>query len=179
MWDRESWCSGWRVRDVLAHLVHLAEATQASMARDLLVSGVRPDPALRRIAGRMGDDAVPGLAERLRRGADGHFHLLGSPRSVALGELLVHGEDALRPLGLSSDIPPSDVRPVLDIYRRIGRLAFHGKRQPSVRLVATDVDWSSGRGPEVRGRAIDVLLLLANRSGARPSLTGPGTSVLA
>jgi hypothetical protein len=44
--------------------------------------------------------------------------------------------------------------------------------------VATDVDWSTGRGPEVRGKAIDVLLLLANRRQVTTTLTGPGLSAL-
>jgi hypothetical protein len=45
--------------------------------------------------------------------------------------------------------------------------------------VATDMDWSSGQGPEVRGKAVDLVLLLANRSRVLPSLSGEGTKVLA
>jgi len=175
--DAESWCSGWRVRDVLAHLVHLAEATQVSMMRDLLSHGLRPDEALRRVACSMSDEPLPRLAERLRRRSHGRFRIVGMAPAVVLGEVLVHSEDALRPLDLCIDVPPADVRPVLDTYRRIAPLAFHARRAP-VRLVATDVDWSAGSGPEVRGRALDLLLLLANRRQVTPSLAGPGTRTL-
>ncbi len=49
----------------------------------------------------------------------------------------------------------------------------------SVRVVATDLDWSSGRGPEARGPAEAVLMCLAGRRGAARDLTGPGADVLA
>jgi len=176
-WDVESWCSGWRVRDVLGHLVHLAEATQISMGRDVLGNGGRPNRALQRIARQMGDRPVPELAERLRRSADGRFRVLGAPRTVVLGEVVVHGEDALRPLGVSI-AQPSDAQQVLAVYRRMGPVAFGAKRNKGVRLVATDTEWSAGSGPEVEGRAVDLLLLLANRHQVRTALTGPGVSAL-
>lgn len=60
-WDAPSWCPGWRVRDVLAHVVHIAEATQVSMIRDVLRGGGRPDRAFDRIARQLGDVPVPDL----------------------------------------------------------------------------------------------------------------------
>ena len=173
-----SWCEGWRVRDVLGHLVHLAEATQRSMVRDVVRGGIRPDGALRDAARRLGDNPVPELAGRLRAAAGGRFHVLGTPAAVALGEVLVHGADALRPLGLELEAPPEDVTPVLDAYWRVGRVAFHAAPQRGRRLVATDVGWTRGKGPEVTGRAIDLLLLIANRHQAAASLGGPGAVTL-
>jgi hypothetical protein len=70
-----------------------------------------------------------------------------------------------------------EVVPVLDLYRRIGRVAF-ARTPRGVRLVATDATWQSGDGPEVEGRAIDLLLVLAGRPGALDELTGPGVAEL-
>ena len=117
---------------------------------------------------------MPSLARRLRDAAGGRYHAVGTPPAVALGEVVVHAADALRPLGLALDPPPEMVAPVLDVYRRLGRLAFHGAPQRAVRLVANDLDWARGEGPEVRGRAIDLLLLMANRREVLPWLSGPG-----
>jgi hypothetical protein len=47
-----------------------------------------------------------------------------------------------------------------------------------VRLVATDADWAVGEGAEVNGRAVDLLLLLANRSQSIDCLAGPGVAAL-
>jgi uncharacterized protein (TIGR03083 family) len=177
--DAPSWCRGWRVRDVLAHLVHLAEASQVSMARDMVRNGMRPDTALARIARRLGDQPVPLLVERLRQSQGGRFHVVGFPPAVALGDVLVHGNDALRGVGLEFEVRPADVLPVLNTYRRVGGLAFHGRPHRNVRLVGTDIDWSLGNGPEVHGRVIDLLMLTANRVQVIPSLSGPGVSGIA
>src|SRR5947207_7207485 len=70
-WAANSWCSGWRVRDVLGYLVHLAEATRWSVVRDALRNGVLPDRFLGRIARRLGAEPVPSLARRLHDAAGG------------------------------------------------------------------------------------------------------------
>ena len=49
-WDTTSWCEGWRMRDVLAHLVRGAEMTYASLTLDVLRGGFRPDPSVRHAA---------------------------------------------------------------------------------------------------------------------------------
>ena len=175
-WEQGSWCPGWRVRDVLGHLVYLAEATRPSVLRDAVRNGVLPDRLVDRTARQLGAEPVPALAQRLRAGARGRFHLWGTPPAVALGEVLVHSADALRPLGVEPEVRPDGVAPVLAAYRRLGRLAFHGAPQRGLRLVATDLDWTAGQGPVVQGRAIDLLLLMANRHQVLPQLSGPGVA---
>lgn len=178
-WDSPSWCEGWRVRDVLGHLVHLAEASQLSMGRDMLRNGGLPNRALSRCACRLGALPVPDLVDRLRAAADGRFRVAGAPRAVVLGELAAHGSDMLRPLSLDVAVPPAEFTPVLDTYSRLGRAVFGSRHTGQVRLVATDCEWQHGRGDEVRGRAVDLLLLLANRRQVLPALTGPGVAHLA
>jgi hypothetical protein len=72
------------------------------------------------------------------------------------------------------DAPPADAAPVLDAYWRRGRMIVHAEPHRHRRLMATDLDWSRGSGAEVRGRAIDLLLLVANRRQVLPCLEGPG-----
>lgn len=176
--EAPSWCSGWRVRDVLGHLVYLAEATQWSVVRDIVRLGPKPDRALDRRARALGDHSVDELTGRLRASAAGRFHVLGSPAAVALGEVLVHGADMLRAVHRDTDVDPTVVGPVLAVYRRIGRVAFHDTPSKVVTLVATDAEVRLGSGPEVRGRSIDLLLLLANRSQALATMSGPGVGLL-
>lgn len=172
--DAPSWCDGWRVRDVLGHLVYLAEATQWSVVRDVIGGGFRVDNVLGEAARRLGNEHVPELACRLRTAAGSRFHVPGTPAAVALGEVLVHGADAMGPLGLELAVPPQGVTSVLDAYWRVGRVAFHAAPHRGRRLVAEDVEWSRGRGPEVKGRAIDLLLFVANRRQVLGSISGPG-----
>jgi uncharacterized protein (TIGR03083 family) len=187
-WDSPSWCDGWRVRDALGHLVHIAEATQFSQARDILRNGIRLNTALSRCAVAYGALPVPDLCDRLRAAADGRFRAPGLRRGVVLAEVVVHGSDMLRPLGLDLAVPVDQLPPLLNIYFRLGRVAFGARTPGAVRLVATDCDWSRGGGgrgggargggDEVRGRAVDLLLLLANRRQVVPVLEGPGLAHL-
>jgi uncharacterized protein (TIGR03083 family) len=177
-WDTASWCAGWRVRDVLAHLVKGAEMSYGSLTLDLVRGGFRPDRSVGRAATRLGAEPVPELAERLRRAADRQFHLVGTSEAMGLVDVLVHSADALRPIGLEVDAPPADAPPALDALWKAGRMIVHASPQQGRRLVATDVDWSRGSGPEVRGRGIDLLLLVANRRQVLPDLAGPGLAGL-
>jgi uncharacterized protein (TIGR03083 family) len=177
-WNAASWCPGWRVRDVLAHLVKGAEMSYGSLTMDLLRGGFRPDPSVRKAATRLGDAPVPELADRLRRAADRRFHLVGAAEAMGLVDVLVHSADALRPLGMDVSAPPPDAVPALEALWKAGRMIVHATPQQGRRLVATDVDWSRGSGPEVRGKGIDLLLFVANRRQVLPELTGPGLAEL-
>lgn len=173
-WNSASWCKGWQVRDVLAHLVRNAENTTISLMGDLVRGGMRPDRAVSQAAKRLGGVPVRELADRLRAAAERHLHQPGSQGGMALGDVLVHSADVFRPLGLDVDAPPADAAPVLDAYWRTARIVFHVAPPRHRHLVATDLDWSRGNGPEIRGKAIDLVLLVANRRQVLPSLKGPG-----
>src|SRR5580704_7146225 len=173
-WTAASWCQGWRVRDVLAHLVQNAERTHTSLLLDLLRGGFRPDRAMSKAAKRLSNLPVPELSDRLRIAADRPFHLVGSSEGMGLADVLVHSADALRPVGQDVDVRPAHTVPALDALRRAGRVVVPAAPQRGRRLVATDIDWSRGDGPEVRGKAIDLMLLVANRRQLIPSLEGPG-----
>jgi uncharacterized protein (TIGR03083 family) len=177
-WNAESWCTGWRVRDVLGHLVRGAEMTPLSLTRMLLRGGLRPDRAVNHAAKQLGDVPVAELVDRLRSAAEGGFRLPGFPEAMGLGDVLVHTADAFRPLGLDVDAPPATAAPVLDAYWQRGRLLVHAEPQRGRRLVATDLDWAKGSGPEVSGKAIDLVLLVANRRQVLPRLEGPGLARL-
>ena len=52
-------------------------------------------------------------------------------------------------------------------------------RTRGLRLVATDIDWSHGGGPEVRGPGEALLMAMAGRGDALKDLSGPGKDELA
>jgi hypothetical protein len=118
------------------------------------------------------------LADRLRTAADGRFRLPGAPPAAALAEVVVHGEDLRRPLGLPGrQRDPAALVPPLDLYRRIGRWFLHrGTRD--LRLEAIDVEWAAGTGDLVRGPALELLLALAGRHSTCEALEGDGVTAL-
>jgi uncharacterized protein (TIGR03083 family) len=115
-WDAQSWCRGWRVRDVLAHLVRNGEATAASMMGDLVRGGFRPDSSVSKAAKRLGDVPVPQLTDRLRRAADERLRSGASSTPFGMGDVLVHSADAFRPLGFDVEASAEVAGAVLDAY---------------------------------------------------------------
>ena len=97
---------------------------------------------------------------------------------IALLDGMIHQQDIRRPLGIGRAIPPKRRQRVLDCALRSA--AVRGARRARcVRLVATDLDWAYGSGPEVTGPAEALLMAVAARLDALNQLTGPGKTVLA
>jgi uncharacterized protein (TIGR03083 family) len=173
-WDVTSWCSGWQVRDVLAHLVRNAESTPWSLMGDLFRGGFRPDHSVNKASKRLRGVQVPELADRLRRAADERLRSGRSSKPFGMGDVVVHSADAFRPIGEDVEVPPDVAASVLDAYWDRARMVVHAAPHRGHRLVATDLDWSRGSGTEIRGRTIDLVLFVANRRQVLPLLEGPG-----
>jgi uncharacterized protein (TIGR03083 family) len=179
-WEAPSLCEGWRVADVAGHLVFLAEASQLRGAWYMgrYGRGVFPNRMLDATARRWARAGPGPLATRLRSAVDGRYRLPGAPPAAALAEVVVHGEDIRRPLGLEA--PPrqaSDLVPLLDLYHGIGRWFLRGGAR-HLRLEATDLDWAAGSGSLVRGPALPLLVALAGRPSACDDLEGEGVASL-
>lgn len=179
-WDADSLCAGWKVRDVVGHLVHLAETGRRAMVAEAL----RQAPAtiggaLGRIARRAGAADPDDLVRRLRTAGGGGFTPPGVGPVAALGETFTHGSDVLRPSGGTPR--PADERTleVARFYRRVG-FAFGARPARRVRFTADDAGWSVGPddGPTAHGPGEAVLLALAGRPEGVADLTGPGTDLL-
>jgi uncharacterized protein (TIGR03083 family) len=97
---------------------------------------------------------------------------------IALTDGMIHQQDIRRPLGIPRTIPPDRLRAALDFAKYAPRI-LGALRARGVRLVATDLDWSHGRGPEVRGNGEALLMAMAGRRAALDDLDGPGKAKLA
>jgi hypothetical protein len=81
-------------------------------------------------------------------------------------------------------MPPEPFRTTADLMVGTGGLlgtVFDRSPRRTVRglrLVARDVDWSHGDGPEVHGNAEALLLAITARPVGVDELTGPGAPVL-
>jgi uncharacterized protein (TIGR03083 family) len=95
-----------------------------------------------------------------------------------LGEIVVHGEDIRHPLGIRGATSPEALTACLEMYKDASFPVGTKKRIAGVRLVASDVDWSHGTGPEVSGPAASLLLAMTGRTGGLDDLTGEGLANL-
>ena len=111
---------------------------------------------------------------------------LASPAQVNennLGELIVHQQDARRPFGAERVIATDRLVWALDYCLTRKRGGYFGigggsyKRARDLRLVATDIGWTGGEGPEVRG-AGEAILMAINGRDVGNDLAGPGVDRL-
>jgi len=176
-WDQPSLCLGWRIRDVAAHAVSYEEHGLADLIRRLAMARFRPgrlnELALAEYAARDPQELVAFLRKHLTpRGATARFG-----GRVGLVDAMIHHQDMRRPLGMRRQIPAERLLCALPFAVTAPPLrGFWNAR--GVRVVATDLDWSRGKGPEARGPAEAVLMVLAGRRGVAGELTGPGASIL-
>ena len=176
-WRAPSLCEGWCVQDVVAHVLSYEELTArqlaARFARGLLVFDRVNAIGLREYA----DRSPAELTDLLRRRRTPAGLTAGLHGAIALTDGLIHQQDIRRPLGLLRTVPTERLVPALRTAlfapTLLGALRVRG-----VRLVATDIDWAFGRGPEVRGAAEALLMTVAGRHAAVGELSGPGQELL-
>ena len=162
-WNAPTLCTGWRVREVVAHTTAPFRTTTARMLLDLARArgdfNRMADRTARRDATRLSSED---LLATLRANITHPWAPPGGGPQGALSHDLIHGLDITVGLNLNRNPPPERVGLVLAGLRP-GNIAFFGTDLTGVRLQATDLDWTYGTGEPLRGRAQDLLLLICGR----------------
>ncbi|GAA1481033.1 maleylpyruvate isomerase family mycothiol-dependent enzyme [Gordonia sinesedis] len=180
-WRTPSLCDDWTVHDVAAHLVMpLVTPTWRFVVQMARTRGDF-DRANIALTGRVARQYPDSLPEMLTRCADTRFTPPGLGPLAPLTDVLVHGQDIRRPLGLPHTPDATRQATVLDFL-----VGDASQRRPrtfrapeTVRWRATDIDWASpGSGPEVVGPAEAIMLVLTGRDVALADLSGPGVDEL-
>ena len=175
-WEAPSLCAGWRVRDVVAHVMSFDDVSLLGMFRRAIrgrfvhINQVGVDE----LASVSTEQLLARLRARLR--PQGLATTFGG--RLALLDVTIHHQDIRRPLGMPRHIPAERLRLVLaDCVRSPELPGWRLAR--GVRLVPDDLDWSHGSGPEVTGPAEAMLMAIAGRRSAIGQLAGPGQPVVA
>ncbi len=175
-----SLCAGWTVRDVIAHLTLNLTFSPRQSAGALVRSGFRPSRFIQLLTVEAAKHSDAELVALLRDEADAQWGPPGFGPIAPLTDLLVHGVDLRRPLGLTHAPEPDALRTSLDfvVQPKAGVGFTQRKHQKGLRHEASDVDWSHGDGPLVRGPARSLLAVLCNRPAPLDDLTGDGVALL-
>ena len=180
-WEAPSLCERWRVRDVVAHILSYEEirmpALAGRFARGLFTIN-------RTNAIGVAEHAAwspQQLLELAQRSISPRGLTRAFGGRIALVDGMVHQQDIRRSLGIPRPIPAERLVPALDFARIAPAIGVPGVvgRARGLRLVATDMDWSAGRGPEVRGPGEALLMAMAGRRGVTDELSGDGQPTLA
>lgn len=176
-WAAQSWCQGWSVQDTSGHIVAAAEQTPPNFYKELASAGFRfnvfTDRGARRLAAVGPDELVRRLRARTST-----TNRPPAPVMAMLGEIVVHGEDIRRPLGLKHQPPEEALVAVADSWKNSNLLIGSKRRITGLRLRATDTEWVHGDGPEVSGPLLSLILAMTGRKDVHPDLTGEGVAEL-
>lgn len=175
-----SLCGDWTVQQVAAHLLMPLVTPLPRFLVGVVRAGGNFDKANDRMSRTFARRPVAEIAAGLRAKADSRFHPPTFGHEAPLTELLLHGQDLRRPLGMTWQFPLTDMPVVLDML--VGPNAHRGfvprGRLDGLRLEASDVPWAHGEGELVRGPGASLAYAMAGRPVALDELTGPGVEVL-
>ena len=176
-WATSSWCGGWTVKDTAGHVLSAAEQTTMGFYKEMAAAGFKFNVFADRGAKRLAALSPNELVRRLQARTTTTNHP-PAPVMAMLGEIVVHGEDIRRPLGLTHASPPKALIAVADNWKSANFLIGSKKRIAGLKLRATDVDWVHGEGPEVSGPLISLICAMGGRKRAHADLSGEGVAIL-
>ncbi|HVT77655.1 MAG TPA: maleylpyruvate isomerase family mycothiol-dependent enzyme [Acidimicrobiales bacterium] len=174
-WEQPSLCEGWRVRDVVGHILYGNEMNLATLPVRLARYGFSSDKSgkaysIARAEGRTPDELVRAFDERDPWAGTCKIF----PPKLTLLDRLVHQQDIRRPLKRPRTIPAERIVAVLDATPTLGSVFGARKRTKGLRFVADDVEWSWGDGPVVTGPAEALIMAMLGRRAALADLAGDG-----
>jgi uncharacterized protein (TIGR03083 family) len=176
-WGAASLCGGWTVGFLAAHILAGAEQTTGHFLSGMAASGFRFNAFMERDARSRAELSREQIVDRLRQRTTTTNHP-PAPVMAMLGEIVVHGEDIRRPLGLPGTVAGDAANACLQMYTKASFPVGGKKRIHDLRLVTTDTGWSHGAGPEVSGPAMSLLLAMTGRAAGLDGLSGDGAAAL-
>ncbi|WP_029068389.1 maleylpyruvate isomerase family mycothiol-dependent enzyme [Jonesia quinghaiensis] len=179
-WEEPSWCPGWSIHDVVAHLIDSAKTTRLGFVRRMIAA-----------KGDFDRDNATGIT--WERAATPTLTLTEYQRVIAatntppaspptrLVEAIVHGEDIRGPLAITRAYPCDRVMTALRYQVKTG-VSFGGGKQRAAgfRLVPAGCESAAhgevdlGDGPQVHGTCLAFLLAVSGRPVRADDFTGPG-----
>lgn len=171
-WWTPTLCAGWLVRDVVAHLLwdtisiphYLAVAARYRRFDAMNEHYVRHARRL----------SIPELRNRFEATLDGGWVSRLDPASM-LADLVIHHQDIRRPLGRTRLIEEGRLLHALSYPNR---WANPNRFVRGLHWCATDVNWCTGKGPQVCGPGEALALAMVGRSAVLDELSGDGVPTL-
>ena len=171
-WDTPSLCAGWRVREVIAHLTMAARYSEEEFMAELRRCEFDFGRLSNEIAARDAELSADELVASLQSEVMQHWTPPGGGWHGALNHVVIHGLDVTVPLGVPRRSPDATIRVALDDLTAGGGHAHFGTGIEGRSLQATDLDWSYGSGPALRGPAGHLALVLCGRKIPEGELEG-------
>ena len=176
-WTAPTWCDKWNVQEVVAHLTAAGNITAPHFFAGVVKTGFSFDKFVDGDLRNFSQGTPADVRARYDKIITSNRKPPG-PAYVALGEVMVHGEDIRRALGARGEHPAEHLVTLAELYKKTGPPLRAKKRVEGLKLQATDVSWSTGAGPEVEGPCMSLILAMVGRRGALDDCEGAGVDTL-
>lgn len=162
-WDELTWCAGWRVGEVVAHITMALRYSTRQVLVGMLKARGSFNKMADRAAHRDAEQLSPAeLVACLRSNVHHGWKPPGGGYVGALSHDLIHGLDITVGLGLDRQPPRERVALVLGSLSP-RQVSFFNVDLNGVQLRADDLDWSDSAGQPVTGQAQNLLLAVCGR----------------
>lgn len=171
-WATRSLSKEWTVQNVVAHLAGTFTSTLGGMLRSVALNGFSLKKAN---DAEVSENTFPDPQKTLevyRERMDSREGF--RPAEGQLFELIVHAEDIRRALGIRHQYSQEDLQSLARIVEKSPLGLAGKKRAKGLRLTATDIPWSLGKGPRVEGPMISLVMALTGREEYLEDLSGDG-----
>lgn len=180
--DAPTLCAGWKVRDVVSHMLFAHTTPMPSVLALLAKNGFNvPKASLTTSVAYGSSHSAAEIRAEWRRVVDQRVMKgLGKivPTKEAFVDHLIHHQDIRRPLARPRSIPAGRLAAALEAMPTIGGLVKSKKRMAGLRWTATDTEWTVGDGPEITGPAEALILLSSGRPAPIEEVSGAGVATL-
>lgn len=114
-WTMQSRCEAWKVEEAAAHVVLPFEVSNARFALALLANRGNLDKASRKLTAKVhaGHSRAEVIA-KLRANAENHWTPPRLGPEIPLSEIVVHGQDIRRAVGIEHNIPAETIALALE-----------------------------------------------------------------
>lgn len=177
-WDANSLCDGWLVRDVVSH-INLNVTLKPWTAIAALAKARGDLPRFMDQTAKAGRSrSIAEQVAALERVAASDRIPPTTMRSDGAIDVFVHHHDIALALGRDVPSEPGRLRWMADGLPQANRAIGSAKLVEGLRLIASDIDWHYGTGPEVCGPAAALLVAGCGRAALDDQLEGPGLATL-
>jgi uncharacterized protein (TIGR03083 family) len=173
-WEHDSLCDGWRNKEVVGHLVWVANFSKVKATWPMIRALGNIDRMIDREAKRYARPSVIELTELLEATIGSRRLPPKTKPDGLLADLFVHHQDMRRPIGQTRHVDEERLRAVLEQVIRAS-----GSRCRGITIRATDMVFSEGKGPVLEGLAEALIMVVSGRNAVLTDLTGPGFEAMA
>ncbi len=178
-WDAPSLCAKWKVRDVVGHLIEGSNRFVLGKGLVMLAkNGFDMNKSIAASAIEAGKHSNDELLQAMRETVSTRNTPPTTTAEDRLYDTVVHTQDIRRATGAPGSVPEARLRIGLDRLKNINSILGAKKRIAGLNLVATDMEWTHGEGPDVHGTGEALLMAMGGRRVALEDLTGDGVATL-